>query len=64
MSIRQQWHSPKSPGLSSLNELLAWTCAGGERPRLLAKRDGQWQTSTASAFYAQVRALTEGLAGP
>lgn len=63
MSIRQQWHSPSSPGLSSLNQLLAWTREGGARPRLLAKSGGTWQMITAAEFYARVRALTEGFAG-
>lgn len=50
--------------MRSLNELLAWTREGGERPRLLTRRAGAWHAISAIAFYHQVRTLTEGFAGP
>jgi len=54
MSARAHWKNNNAPGLTSLNELLAWSRCGGAAPRLGVKLDGAWRTLSAEKFYQQV----------
>ena len=61
MSVRAQWKSRESPGLTSLNQLLAWCAVGGDAPRLARKQAGVWKTLSCAQFFAQACALSRTL---
>ena len=61
MGVREEWQRPGSPGLRSLNQLLAWIRAEGEAPRLCAKRGGQWVALSAAAFYRNAQQVAAAL---
>ncbi len=62
MASTRLWHSPRDPGIATVNQLLLRVRERGAAPVWWAKRAGQWRTVTADAIYAQVRAIAAGLA--